>query len=247
MLVKYIMNPVVIFLGIVVVLLLWYLYTYYLSATSLSNGQVNLNNGTVTVSAKNLANPGSANFSYGVWVYVNSWNNTTATKPIISRGNFKITLDEKTPTLTCQLPTTAIQTKITKATASPPVTLTAAETAAAAKDTVTVTNSFPIQKWVYIVVSVDGTTMDAYLDGKLVLSKQLSGPIVSDTVFDLVLGGTPNPDFYLTKVNWWPTAMNPQLAWNYYLQGNGLPSSSNYNVKLEVLQDNVQQKQFTLF
>jgi len=216
------MNPVVIFLGIVVVLLLWYLYTYYLSATSLSNGQVNLNNGTVTVSAKNLANPGSANFSYGVWVYVNSWNNQV-TKTIISRGDFNITLDASKPTLKCQLPT-------------------------AGKDTVTITNSFPIQKWVYIVVSVDGTTMDAYLDGKLVLSKQLTGPIVSNTTTDLLLGDkNNNPDIYLTKVNWWPTAMNPQLAWNYYLQGNGLPSSSNYNVKLEVLQDNVQQKQFTLF
>jgi len=222
MLVKYIMNPVVIFLGIVVVLLLWYLYTYYLSATSLSNGQVNLNNGTVTVSAKNLANPGSANFSYGVWVYVNSWNNQV-TKTIISRGDFNITLDASKPTLKFQLPT-------------------------AGKDTVTITNSFPIQKWVYIVVSVDGTTMDAYLDGKLVLSKQLTGPIVSNTTTDLLLGDkNNNPDIYLTKVNWWPTAMNPQLAWNYYLQGNGLPSSSNYNVKLEVLQDNVQQKQFTLF
>lgn len=222
MFVKYIMNPVVIFLGIVVVLLLWYLYTYYLTANSLSNGQVNLNNGTVTIPAKNLANPGSANFSYGVWVYVNSWNNQV-TKKIISRGDFNIKLGASQPTLQCQLPTTA-------------------------KDMVTVTNSFPIQKWVHIVVSVDGTTMDAYLDGKLVLSKQLTGPTVSDTTQALILGDTSNnPDIYLTKVNWWPTAMNPQLAWNYYLQGNGLSSSSNYNVKLEVLQDNVQQKQFTLF
>lgn len=223
MLVKYIMNPVVIFLGIVVVLLLWYLYTYYLTANSLSNGQVNLNNGTVAIPAKNLANPGSANFSYGVWVYVNSWNNQV-TKTIISRGDFNIKLGASQPTLQCQLPTSPTST-------------------------VTVTNSFPIQKWVYIVVSVDGTTMDAYLDGKLVLSKQLINPTVSNTTADLKLGdATNNPDIYLTKVNWWPTAMNPQLAWNYYLQGNGLSSSSsNYNVKLEVLQDNVQQKQFTLF
>lgn len=214
------MNPVVIFLGIVVVILLWYLYTYYLSAGALSSGQVNLGLGPTSIPADKLTNPGSSNFSYGVWVYVNTWNNA-GEKKIISRGNFNVKLNSNSPTLKCQLPTT---------------------------DVVTITNAFPIQKWVYIVISVDGMTMDAYLDGKLVISKQLTNPITGDTVNPLTLGGsTPSPDIYVTKINWWPTSMNPQLAWNNYLQGNGLPSSSQYNVKLEVLQDNVQQKQFTLY
>jgi len=218
------MNPVVIFLGIVVIVLLWFLYTYYLSAGALSSGQVDLNKGSTTIEKDKLTNPGSSNFSYGAWVYVNTWSNT-AEKMIISRGNFNIKLGDSTPVLTCKLPTSGTT-----------------------PDNFTITNTFPIQKWVYVIISVDGMTMDAYLDGKLVISKQLSSPITGDTVNPLVLGGsTPSPDIYLTKVNWWPTAMNPQLAWNNYMQGNGLPSSSQYNVKLEVLQDNVQQKQFTLF
>lgn len=218
------MNPVVIFLGIVVVVLLWFLYTYYLSAGALSSGQVNLNSGSTTIEKDKLTNPGSSNFSYGLWVYVNTWSNT-AEKMIISRGNFNIKLGSATPTLTCQLPTSLTT-----------------------PDNFTITNTFPIQKWVYVIISVDGMTMDAYLDGKLVISKQLTNLITGDTTSPLVLGGsTPSPDIYLTKINWWPTSMNPQLAWNYYMQGNGLPSSSQYNVKLEVLQDNVQQKQFTLF
>jgi hypothetical protein len=217
------MNPVVIFLGIVVVLLLWYLYTYYLSATSLSTGQVNLNSGSTTIPVTNLANPASTNFSYGVWVYVNSWN-TNAAKPIMSRGTnqFKLSLGQATPTLTCAIPNST-------------------------NDSIAITNAFPIQKWVYVIVSVDGMTADAYLDGKLVISKQLNQPVTSDATSPIILGGSPNPDIYLTKINWWPTPMNPQLAWNYYLQGNGLSSSSQYNVRLEVLHDNVQQKQFTLF
>ena len=222
------MNPVVIFLGIVVVVLLWFLYTYYLSAGALSSGQVNLNSGSTTIEKDKLTNPGSSNFSYGLWVYVNTWSNT-AEKMIMSRGTaangFNIKLGQTTPILTCQLPTSLTT-----------------------PDNFTITNTFPIQKWVYVIISVDGMTMDAYLDGKLVISKQLTNLITGDTTSPLVLGGsTPSPDIYLTKINWWPTSMNPQLAWNNYMQGNGLPSSSQYNVKLEVLQDNVQQKQFTLF
>ena len=216
------MNPVVIFLGIVVIVLLWVLYTYYLSAGALSSGQVNLNSGSTSITADKLTNPGSSNFSYGVWVYVNTWSNNND-KTLMSRGTaangFNIKLGQTTPILTCQLPTS---------------------------DKFTVTTTFPIQKWVYVIISVDGMTMDAYLDGKLVISKQLTAPITGDTTNPLILGGNSS-DIYLTKINWWPTAMNPQLAWNNYMQGNGLPSSSQYNVKLEVLQDNVQQKQFTLF
>ena len=222
------MNPVVIFLGIVVIVLLWVLYTYYLSAGALSSGQVNLNSGSTSITADKLTNPGSSNFSYGVWVYVNTWSNNND-KTLMSRGTaangFNIKLGQTTPILTCQLPTSLTT-----------------------PDNFTITNTFPIQKWVYVIISVDGMTMDAYLDGKLVISKQLTNLITGDTTSPLVLGGsTPSPDIYLTKINWWPTSMNPQLAWNNYMQGNGLPSSSQYNVKLEVLQDNVQQKQFTLF
>ena len=41
--------------------------------------------------------------------------------------------------------------------------------------------------------------------------------------------------------------MDPQTSWNNYLKGNGISGTSKYNVKLSVLQDNVEQKKFTLF
>jgi len=35
-----------------------------------------------------------------------------------------------------------------------------------------ITNNYPIQKWCYIVISVDNNFIDCYLDGKLVLSQK---------------------------------------------------------------------------
>ena len=41
-------------------------------------------------------------------------------------------------------------------------------------NTIEVVNNFPLQKWVYILISYDNNICDIYLDGKMVKSVQLS-------------------------------------------------------------------------
>ena len=94
--------------------------------------------------------------------YVNSWSSNQQKIVFERSGSLSVALLGQTPTL---------QVKIMETGGNP--------------HTITVTNNFPIQKWVYIVVSVDHTLIDTYLDGKLVKSHQvftLGGPAGAPTI-----------------------------------------------------------------
>jgi hypothetical protein len=185
---------------------------------------VNLNNTNPSINYNTLVNANSTRYAYGTWVYVNSWN-TTFPKTLISRSSdFKLSLDQTTPTLRCSIASSS--------------------TSQPASDII-ITNNFPVQKWTYVIVSVDNQIVDCYLDGKLVKSTQLSYvPKISQQ--NISMGDLNNPDIFLAMLNRWSTPIDPQTAWNYYVQGNGM-GSLNFNVKLSVLQDNVEQKSFSLY
>jgi hypothetical protein len=220
------MEPVTIILGVIIILLVYFLYINYWKQNVLFE-KINLNNSVPNITYASLSNPGSTRYSYGVWVYVNSWNSSQ--KNIMSRGNdFSLYLDQTSPILWCKIGV--------KSDGSSP--------------NIIITNNFPIQKWTHVIVSVDNNIIDFYIDGKLLLSKQINGiPVVSTA--DISFGGSTDstaPDIFLAKVYRWVYPMDPQSAWNEYLSGNGqsllIP---NYNVQLELLKDNVVNKKYSLF
>lgn len=219
------MNYYVIFLGVLVLLLLYVLYINYVSTPSKLTALVDLKTQNTSIPYTNLANRDSTRYSYSVWIYVNSWSSDNV-KKILSRGNdFSLSLDKNTPTLRCNI---------------------ASSVPSSSNSDIIITNNFPIQKWSYVIISVDNQIIDLYLDGKLVLSTKLNNiPLVSTSNIKL---GDDNPsDIFLANLVRLPTPMDPQTAWSNYLSGNGMNSSSNLNIKLSVLQDNIQQKEFTLF
>ena len=235
------MNPVIIILGVIVLLLLYYLYTKYIVSPSEINKYSQLSNGSVNIAYANLTNGGAANYYYGAWVYVNTWNSQSS-KTIISRSSgamgssstspdFWLWLDSNTPTLKAFIQNSK----------------TAVAPNGSDGWTVNITNNFPIQSWVYVVVSVQGTVMDVYLNGKLVSSTQLPGvPLVSKN--GIYLGDVNNPDIYLSKVSRIPNAIDPQTAWQNYLGGNGVSSTGgSYNVQLQLLQNNSIQKNWKIY
>ena len=231
------MEPVTIILGVIIILLVYFLYINYWKQNVLFE-KINLNNSVPNITYASLSNPGSTRYSYGLWVYVNSWN--TSQKNIISRGNdFSLYLDQTSPILWCKI---GVKPDASSA-------------------NIIITNNFPIQKWTHVIVSVDNNIIDFYIDGKLLLSKQINGiPVVSTA--DISFGGSSistasattapanssAPDIFLAKVYRWVYPMDPQSAWNEYLSGNGqsllIP---NYNVQLELLKDNVVNKKYSLF
>jgi hypothetical protein len=215
------MNFVIIILGIIVFLLMYFLYVNYFTEKMLVE-KIDLNKESPVIAYDTLASPGATRYSYGVWIYVNSWNNVD-NKTIFSRGvnsgDISLYLDKNTPTLNFKIN----------------------------RMTIPITNNFPIQKWTHVIVSIDNKIADFYLDGKLVLSKQLSEqPKVS--ISPIQIGGkTPN-DIFLARFYRWTYPMDPQTAWNEYLSGNGQSTVlPNYGMKVSLLKDNVVNKQISLF
>jgi hypothetical protein len=185
---------------------------------------VDLNKSNPSILANTLPSPQASRYSYGLWIYVNTWS-TTNEKKIISRGDdFVLSLDKTSPTLKCKF----------KLNGKP------------SSKEIVITNNFPIQKWTYVIVSVDNQIVDCYLDGKLVLSTKLANlPVTSSA--DISIGDKTTTDIFLSMINRWTYPMDPQTAWNNYLRGNGYTKSSSYNLKLSVLQDDIEQAKFAVF
>ena len=223
------MNFAVIILIIIVIILLYYLYTTYISVKASTNTKYDLNSTNAAIAAKSLTNNGSAaRCSYSVWIYVNSWSNTN-TKTIISRGNdVSLYLDQTTPSLKCIIGDDGHSLSL-------------------ADKTTTITQNFPLQKWTYVILSMDNKIIDIYIDGKLVMSKKINyQPVMS--INDISIGDSQfTNDIFLTTITYNGYPMDPQTAWNNYLKGNGMNNNFNVNMKLSVLQDNIEQGGVSLF
>jgi len=139
--------------------------------------------------------------------------------------------------------------------------------------TITITNNFFIQKWVHVVISVDNTFFDCYLDGKLVVSQKLytnstnTTPVLTpktpgDISVPILLGQNSTPfstskpsasfDAYVTKFIRWTEPVNPQTVWDTYMKGNGnswgiFPNISSYNADISILKNNAEVSKFKIF
>ena len=117
---------------------------------------------------------------------------------------------------------------------------------------ITVTSSVPLQKWLYLVVSVDGGTyVDIYLDGKMVKTAILSVPVTgqgasttSTDIPGIVIG--PFNGYVSTFTNW-GYALDPQTVWSYYMKGNGNSLGTTYGVDMSILKNEETQSKYRLF
>ncbi len=210
------MNVVLIIL-IIVILIIGLYIVYYVGFSS--GTLVDLSKATDIIPSKDITNPTSTSFTYGLWLYVNTWNGYE--KLIVEARStithFKLYLASSTPTLNVSIHTT-------DAPANNPTKI------------VTITNNFPIQRWVYIVVSVEGPIVDCYLDGKLVKSQQLQYlPKLNDS-YAIFFGAF---DAFLTKFFRIDTPSDPQTVWNGYMTGNGFSPAygPGFGFKFEVTKD----------
>lgn len=110
-----------------------------------------------------------------------------------------------------------------------------------------VTN-IPIQRWVNLLFSVYGRTLDIYIDGKLVRTCLLPGIAVvhnNADIFVTPLGGFSG---WTSKLQYWPNSFNPQQAWNIYTQGYRSSSifGSDYEVQVSLLENGSTQSTYTL-
>lgn len=112
--------------------------------------------------------------------------------------------------------------------------------------TCTVTN-IPIQRWVNLIVSVYGRSLDVYIDGKLVRTCLLPGIAAVKNNADLFV--TPMGGFagWTSKLQYWPNSLNPQQAWNIYTQGyRSSIFGSDYQVQVSLLENGSTQSTYTV-
>lgn len=218
------MNALIIILGIVIVIILFYLIQYFFFSKKSLATNIRLSENPADISSNLIQNPNSILYSFGTWVYVNNFSNATLMSYVTSPNS--------TPLFALQLggvrdgesnkPTLRAIINGTGANGSPTTT------------TVKITGNFPVQKWVHVVVSIDTTYVDCYLDGKLVISQPITNQITNSPTstpyitFKQPAGTTASPDIILTKVTRWDYPLDPQTVWTEYSSGNGLPNRKQF-------------------
>ena len=220
---------------IVLLLLVYILYYYFMgSMTHVSTVLVPLSSAITPYTP--LKSATNTRYAYGAWVYVNNLNPNNNT--VITRNhNFRLYVTPNAPQLQCDF---IMKNGTTQQTI--------------------ITNNFPMQRWCFIIVSVDNQFVDYYLNGKLVKSekKQMMMMMPPDAGTGLTLGNSPKDSFvnmpfvpfdaYLGKVIHWQTPVDPQTAWTTYLNGNGVSNKIfPYHANLSFIKDNVTTGTYSLF
>ena len=171
------------------------------------------------------------NFAISTFFYINDWTqNVNTDKPLMTLGNNSVN-SNNCVSVTLQEMLNNIKITID-----------------GQQDSVIIPN-FPIQKWVCLTISVYGNTLDVYLDGKLVKTHILSSyiPCKFNT---LHFGGDPAFDGYLNLGKYIPYAVNPEQAYNLYMDGADFNILGNffedYKLKVAILENDNEEASFTI-
>ena len=240
---------------VLIFMLLKYIFTDPYTLQAIQDGTT-----TSTINASHLATNGSdvpsSNFAYSVWFYVNDWNYRYGEPKVIfgrmganssSGGGSVPGVSGLDPCPAVVLG--AIENNISVSLACYPGINQAPTTPGG--NTVIKTCSVsdvPIQKWVNLTLSVNGRTMDIYIDGKLVQTCLLPGVASINNNADVYV--TPSGGFngWTSKFKYYPSPLNPQQAWNIYTQGysSWLSMFSTYQIKFSLEENGQTKKSVTI-
>jgi len=235
-------------------MLLMYMFTDPYTLQNIQSGQT-----TSTITASSLATNGStssSNFAYSIWFYVNDWNYRYGEpKVIFGRMGAKSETGKGTvPGISGLDPCPAVVLGAVENNVSvslgcyPGVdqkpTTTGGNTVV---HTCSVSN-VPIQKWVNLVVSVYGRTMDLYIDGKLVRTCLLPGVANVNNNSDIYVTPAGGFNGWTSKFQYFPNPVNPQEAWNIYTRGysHWLNMFNSYQVQIALVENGTTQSSITI-
>jgi hypothetical protein len=216
------------------------------------------------IDATSLASNNTSNFAYSVWFYINDWNYKYGEPKIIfgrmgkasSSGNVSLeTINQLDPCPSVVLGPISNDLLVSVACFPGADQAPTGTTDASSSSSKTIVhtcnvNNVPIQKWVNLLVSVYGRTLDMYLDGKLVNTCLLPGVVNVNANAPIYL--TPNGGFsgWTSKLQYWSNPLNPQEAWNVYMKGYGGSWLGNifgkYAVQISVLKNGTETTSVTI-
>lgn len=193
------MNLAFVILGVLLVFVLYY-FLYTDGVTVLSNKvDLAIVQPEVPIASLGLG-PDSKRYSIEMWMYVYNANandtyivsRDSATAPTVKNVGIKLT--GTTPKLSLEY-----------------------QKSDKSKGELVVTDNFPLQTWVHLIVSMDNSFIDVYMNGKLIKSMQDS--IDAPSATSSLKYGVCN--CYLAKLVRATTPTDPQTAWDHYVAGNG--------------------------
>lgn len=266
-----------ILITICIVILLYIVIRYITTDINTLSG---LQSGTTmqTISAKSLAKGSSgantSNFTYSIWFYINDWNYRYG-EPKIIYGRMaspsKTSGSSTIPSISSiagipgldpcpAVVLTPIQNNLSIYLACFPgggsggATGATGPTDSAGPDNSVIhtcnVSNVPIQKWVNLLISAYGRTLDVYIDGKLVRTCLLPGIAKINQNANVYV--TPSGGFngWTSKFQYYANSTDPQTAWNIYQAGYGQSFLSNlfgkYKIQLNVLEGTTENTVFTI-
>lgn len=206
---------------LVALVVLIYAAFFIFSRTTTIVDKIDLAKPNTPITADTLKNAGSGVYSYSMWIYVYAAKESLRENPqnyfmkraaSDTKSNIEISLDGTTP----QLHIKYVANKL-DADGKPTTDLE--------QKSILVTDDFPLQTWVNLVVSVQNSYIDIYMNGKLVKSvkdDKISTPSSESPIQFGQFGA------YLVKFNHIDSATDPQTAWSNYLAGNGESLMAKY-------------------
>lgn len=187
------MDLKMIVLGAILLIVLYVLFTIFTKKRVTLGKAVDLPRTTEDakmIAYSTMTSPASANYYILLWVYVQSLGTATSIQLYNIDAKLKLQI---TPKGELQYDISG-NTKI-------------------------VTNNFPMQKWVCVILSVDSNaTVDTYIDGKLVKSDKRDTMVYATTSNStLTLGGdNSDTDIKVALLQREPVTMDPVTAYKLY-------------------------------
>ena len=251
------MNYIIIILVIIIVFLIYYVYTIVTAVPTIIKS-VDLTQAVANIPSSAISNPYSTNYTIGVWVYVSQFTPQIGRFLMYgdaannaSKSMFSLRMDTTGNNLYADV----LVNKIGGGTTIMPVLLNLTQ------------GSFPIQKWVYVVVSVSYNYIEAYLNGKFMTAvninnntsfgvngiRQVQAPKDPNAGATFYFGGlgstmddgkttrTNGCPIILTQLSRWDSPLTAGDIYNNYLKGNGQQTSiwgPSYHMNINVTQDN---------
>lgn len=218
-------------LGVVLIVLLILIIRWFMGNNTKISG-LNDAKKVTKIEATDLEQSNASNYAYSAWFYIDDWSYRYG-EPKIVLGRLDSDLNPS-PSIVLG----AIKNNLKIETTVYP----SSGSSTGSTHTCNVSN-VPIQKWVNVIVSLYGRTMDVYIDGKLVRTCVLPGvaKIANNApVYVTPLGGFSG---YTANIHYYSDALNPQEAYNIYRKGYGGTGGLDfpYEIKVEFLKDGEEQ------
>lgn len=221
-----------IFILCMFVLVVWLLRYLFGSSTTLKGQKDAKTLSTMVVPVNAVP---SNNYTYSTWIYVNDWNYRYGEQKMVFAR-----MDNANPCPAVSLGET--ENNLNIAISYYPYS------------GVTVPNVYnasvwdiPIQKWFNFIMSVNGRSLDVYIDGKLTRSFLLPGIAYINQSSPIELTPNGGYDGWISNFEYLTNPVNPQEAYNIYAKGSSWSSFFNsYHLQFSILQNGNTESSITL-